>query len=219
MSIQYHPELEQKEKKPGPGRTLLIVGGLGVMVCGMVIAAAAVYLLVIRPGTSTAASVEISYGIPTAREAYPSAIEVARQQDTGARLVSAAGAWTPVIDRAYLSAGRTGWTFHFYLPSAGQMLSVVVDRAGSARATELLGWETPPELLDDQGWAIDSSIGITDFLGECQGVLNNQPDGWVEARLSLAGSNARLVWQFQVLDPQNTILCEVALDATTGQRR
>ena len=161
----------------------------------------------------------VDFDILTAREAYVPAVEVIRQWDAGAQLASVAGAWTPVINQAQLEAGRTGWTFHFYLPDSGQMATVVVDRGGGARVTDTQPWETPPALLSDMNWGVDSPQAISVLLDACGAVLENEPQAEVQARLSLAADNRRLLWQLQVLSAENEALCAVNVDGTTGQVR
>jgi hypothetical protein len=158
--------------------------------------------------------------VPTAREAYPPAVEAIRAEDPGALLASSAGVWTPVIDAASLGEGRTSWTFHFYLPSSNRMAWVVVARDGAARIVRADSWETPPDLLDDQGWQVDSAQAMQTALQTCQATLDTHPDSVVEARLSMAASNRALVWRITVTPPGNPDLaCAVAVDATTGQFR
>src|SRR5574341_1905569 len=57
--------------------------------------------------TQTPAGAPPDLAVPTAREAYPPAVELIRQEDAGAELASAAGAWTPVIAPGNLENGRT----------------------------------------------------------------------------------------------------------------
>ncbi len=204
-------------ERRGLSREMLILLGVGVVaICGVVVIVA---VLLLGGGQSAdTAAAQVSYDIPTSREAYVPAVGAVREVDLSAELASAAGAWTPVINRAQLSTGRTGWTFHFYLPTTNEMARVVVDRGGGARVVEVVPWETPPALLEDQGWQVDSSIAAATFLQTCQSTLNSQPDSRVEARLSMAAANKRLVWQIQVIaTPTGQALCEVKLDATTGQ--
>jgi hypothetical protein len=162
----------------------------------------------------------VSYDIPTAREAYPPAVMLIRQQDPGAQLASATGAWTPVIDRALLYNGRTGWTFAFYLPSTGQMALVIVDRVTGPRIADVQAWETAPTLQDDQTWQIDSGgAGMQTFVQACGGTLDAQPDSQVQAILTTTGENQWLLWQYQLLAADGTISCQVAIDASSGQIR
>ena len=74
-----------------------------------------------------------SYDVLTAREAYIPAVTLIRDSDPGAQLATGTGVWTPNIDNVYLEAGRTGWTFHFYLPTSAEMATVIVNRGGDAR--------------------------------------------------------------------------------------
>src|SRR5262245_27204143 len=62
--------------------------------------------------------------VPTAREAYPAAVKLIRDEDPGAVLASAVGGWTPVIKLDNLYSGRTAWTFHFYLPDTNSFVWV-----------------------------------------------------------------------------------------------
>jgi hypothetical protein len=211
MSFQY-PQQTQPDTQPSDP-TLLVIGGLlALMVLGGIVVVAAFLL---RP-TSPAPVGSVSFDIPTAREAYPAAVAMARAEDVGAQLASAAGAWTPNIDMAELAAGRTGWTFYFYLPATKQMLAVVADRATGARIASRQPWASQPDLLDEQGWLKDSPIGMADFLQKCQGDLNAQSDRQVIARLSTATENRTLVWAYQVLSPDQQVVCQAQFDARTG---
>jgi hypothetical protein len=195
------------------GLAVLGLLALGAIVIGGMVALASAGR---QPETAGMAP-QVDFSIPTAREAYVPAVNLIRQEDARATLASGAGAWTPVINPDQLNAGRTGWTFHFYLPTFNQMATVVVDRGGVAHITELKPWETPPDLLQDQGWQVDSPQALSQMLASCQDTLNTQPDAQVEARLSTAASNRRLMWQVKVFSPENPLaMCEVRLDATTG---
>jgi hypothetical protein len=158
--------------------------------------------------------------IPTAREAYPDAVEAARARDAGAELASAAGAWSPIIKADNLNAGRTGWTYHFYLPSERKMLWIAADRGGGVRIVQEQDWETPPQLIDDQGWQIDSAEAMALGMETCQSALDADPNATVEARLALAASARALIWHIRVIptDPDGDT-CTVRIDATTGTIR
>jgi hypothetical protein len=159
----------------------------------------------------------VSYDVPTAREAYPAALNLIRAQDVGALLMSAAGTWTPNINMAQLQAGRTGWTFYFYLPAKQQVASVIADTKSGARIASVQAWQTPPKVLDERSWTADSSSGMPAFLQKCQGDLSGQRRAI--ARMSTAAENGSLLWQFQVVTPDEQVVCEVAVDARTGQPR
>ncbi|MEM4724841.1 MAG: hypothetical protein QXP01_07505 [Candidatus Hadarchaeum sp.] len=188
----------------------------GVFLAGVIVVVALVMAL--RPSTAPQAVVPaLDYSIQTAREAYVPAVELIRQHDPAAELASGAGAWTPVIDTVYLVAGRTGWTFHFYLPNRREMATVVVDRGGLAHLVDSRPWQTPPDLLDDQAWQVDSPQALDLFYRQCKPVLDTQPGSKVQARLSTAASNRTLVWQVKLLAPDSELpICEVSIDATTG---
>ncbi len=158
--------------------------------------------------------------IPTAREAYPPAVEVIRQTDPAAELASGVGAWTPIVNAVQLESGRTGWTFHFYLPTSHQMATVIVDRTNGARVAEVKPWETPPTLLSDQGWQVDSPQAVGRLLEACRTTFESQADSQVQARLSTAADHRTLVWHLRVFSPADPLaVCEVNLDATTGLLR
>jgi len=214
MSFQYLTPAPSK--KPGPPVTLFIIGGLVVLVvvAGLILLA----VLVFRPATTTTTET-VSFDIPTALDGYPAAITIARQNDPAAILVSAAGAWAPNISRAALRAGRTGWTYYIYLPATRQMAAIVVDRAGgNARIASTQKWDTPPDVLDDTTWAIDSWQGMTAFLQKCEGALNESGDRSAQAWLSTAKEGGgRLAWRYTIIAPDETIICQIAVDAQTGQ--
>src|SRR5687768_14456486 len=109
--------------------------------------------------------------VPTAREGYPPAIGAARTEDPAAELMSAVGAWTPSIFLDNLEAGRTSWTYHFYLPSTQSILWVTVVREAIASVVKTEAWETPPALIDHQSWQIDSAEAMTVAMETCQAVL------------------------------------------------
>jgi hypothetical protein len=211
----YHDQ----EQARGISRELLIAIGAGaLLLIGAVIVLGVLLLRAFGQQETAEPPRQPSYDVPTAREAYVHAVQQIREYDLGAQLASGAGAWTPVIDPVYLDAGRTGWTFHFYLPASHEMATVIVDRGGSTRVAEVQPWETPPSLLDDQGWQVDSSQAIGAFLDSCQAALD-QPDVQVQMRLSTAAENQRLMWQAGAVTRENQSVCEVRVDATTGQVR
>jgi hypothetical protein len=212
MSFQYPQQVQPEEKKPSGDPTLLIVGGLAVLVVLGGVALGAAFML--RPQTPTVVPT-VSYDIPTAREAYPAAINLIRGQDVGALLVSAEGAWTPNINMTQLAAGRTGWTFYFYLPAKEQMASVIADTKSGVRIATARPWQTAPKVLDDRSWVADSSIGMNLFLQKCGGEIRDNRE--VISRMSTAVENGTLLWQRQVVTPDKQVVCEADTDARTGQ--
>ncbi len=206
--------------RSGLSPTILI--GSVLLVVALILLCVAGYF-VLRPrggGAQTAAVAHPEMDVPTAREAYLPAVDVARAQDAGAELASSVGAWSPTINADNLITGRTGWTFHFYMPSSQSIAWVVVSRGGSARIARVDPWDTPPALQDDQGWQIDSGQAVAVAMETCQPTLDAHPEAVVEARLSLATDNRALVWRISVTpaDPAAPA-CVVSLDATTGQVR
>jgi hypothetical protein len=124
-----------------------------------------------------------------------------------------------VINQAELQAGRTGWTFYFYLPAKKQLAAVIADRAGGARVAGVQPWETPPDGIDDQKWQQDSPVGISGFLDKCRGGLAAQPDRQAIVRLSASADNAALVWNYRVVSPDQQAICEYSIDGNTGAPR
>jgi hypothetical protein len=159
--------------------------------------------------------------VPTAREAYPAAVELARAQDPGAQLTSAAGEWTPTIHRDNLNAGRTSWTYYFYMPATHEIVWVTVGRGGEdAQITNTVSWDTPPTVIDDQTWQTDSAQAMTAAMQKCQSTLNNYPDSTVEARLSLAASEQAILWRITVTPPDpQAEPCQARVDGTIGVLR
>jgi hypothetical protein len=131
------------------------------------------------------------------------------------------GTWTPAINRAELQAGRTGWTFYFYLPSSAQLAAVAVNRGGSAQITEVKGWETLPETVNDgnwdEDWLVDSGAAIANFTGPCLNGLS--ADASVLAVFTTSADNNSLMWNFQTVNSDGTISCEVKVDAESGAVR
>lgn len=210
------------EERPGIGGRIIEIGvalviGLIALIAG--IAALSFLFSQSRAANAPAPPPQPAFDVQTAREAYLPAVDLIRQEDLGALLADGVGAWTPVLDPTYLGAGRTGWTFHFYLPATGQMATIIVDRGGRARITELLAWETAPALLDDQNWQVDSGQAVSLFLGNCQAALDQNPDLHVQARLSTAASNGRLLWEISAVTGDGQVVCQVNVDASTGQVR
>src|SRR5262245_32017289 len=118
-------------RRPGLNPPLLI--GIVILVVVALMLCAAAYLFLnnvmrAQQNQPTPSGPQPEFDVPTAREGYPAAVEVARAQDQGAQLTSAAGAWTPTIFRDNLDVGRTGWTYYFYLPTTNSMLWVTVAR-------------------------------------------------------------------------------------------
>jgi hypothetical protein len=225
MSFQYVQPQPEVEKKPPvkTGRIVIIVVGVFVALCVIVglVWAVTQILPLLTSSPSGPTSVEgVSFDIPTAREAYVPAVTLIREKDPGAQLASATGVWTPVIDRAALNNGRTGWTFAFYLPATSQMALVIVDRVTEPRIANSQTWANPPQLMDDQNWQIDSGgAGMNAFVQTCSGMLDAQPDSQVQATLTTAAENRWLLWQYQILAPDGTASCQVSVDASSGQVR
>jgi hypothetical protein len=200
----------------------VLIGIVIIVIAVLMLCGAAVIYLTSRPPaepeppTGTPAP-RPDLDVPTAREAYPAAVEVARARDAGAELASAAGAWTPNYNSDNLDAGRTGWTYHFYLPSENKMLWVVADRDAGVRVVREEDWETPPGLIDDQGWQIDSAQALALAVQTCETLLAADQNPSVEARLSLAASGRALIWHIHMTpsDPDDDV-CSVRIDATTG---
>ena len=187
----------------------LIVG----FICGMS------FLPRFRPPAEVPATATpvVDTSVPTAREAYEVALALAQESDAQAAIMSGAGLWTPVIDSNLLAAGRTGWTFYFFLPQRGEMATVVVDRGGSARMAETQPWDTPPQLVGVERWRTDSPEAMTRVFAQCGDTLNNVPDATVEVRLNMAAEARTALWQVKVTSQEEPLTaCEVAIDATTG---
>jgi hypothetical protein len=166
------------------------------------------------------AAAQPDFTIPTAREAYIPAIDLARQNDVRAELVSAAGAWTPLFLVEQIASGRTGWTFHFYLPGEQEMISIVVGKEGIAQITKRVPWVIPVLALDDQGWFIDSPEIAETLVENCGDLKDGATNLKVEARLSLAASEGRMIWLIRVTSLDEVeLFCELSMDATTGQLR
>ena len=214
MSFQYPEQAQPEEVRPaGLNQTLVIVLGLVVLVVlgGIVLVAAFIF----RPPSTPAVVATVSYNIPTAREAYPAAVNLIRSQDVGAQLVSAQGTWTPNIDMSQLMSGRTGWTFFFYLPAKAVMASVIADTSTGVRIANVKPWQTPPSVNDERSWVADSSIGMDLFIQKCGGEIHD--DRQVLVTMSTARELGTLLWQRQVLTPDNQVVCEADTDARTGQ--
>lgn len=179
---------------------------------------------VVVPRLATSASPQPGptpdYSIPTAREAYVTAVEAIRAEDPGARLASAAGAWTPPTGSAQVTSGRTGWTFSFYLPATDEMANVVVNRVGAAEVGAAQPWPAVPQLLEDQRWRADSSVALAVFGETCGEALNDAPGAFVEARLSTAQELVAPMWHVALHNAGDPLaVCEVRVDATTGTAR
>jgi len=202
-------------KTSGPPVTLLIIGGLLAL---MAVACLAVIAVLVFSQSAARPSEPVPVDIPSARDGYPDALKIARQNDLQAVLVSIAGAWTPNISHAALAEGRTGWTYYIFLPATQQMAAIVVDRAGSARIASTQKWQTPPDVLDDQTWAIDSGQGMVPFLQKCDSAISATSGSQVQAWLTTAKTQGgRLAWRYTVMASDESVVCEVAVDAQTGQ--
>jgi hypothetical protein len=169
------------------------------------------------PSTGAAPPPQANFSDPTAREAYVPAVELIRQTDPGAVLTSGAGIWSAQVNTVQLNAGRTGWTFFFYLPETKEMARVVVDNGGVVRLADQQPWKTPPDVLEDQRWMVDSPAAVLKLVENCGEVIQGQPDASVRARLTMAAENRTILWQMSAQsegDPLTT--CEVSVDAVTG---
>lgn len=225
QGIRYsEPEFEEQ---PGyvmglsPATQFVIVFAL-TFVLGLIVAA--VLLLRLQPyqaQTDQAPAAPVDYEIPTAREAYVPAVEAIRAIDPQAVLMEGVGVWTPVITTTQLNAGRTGWTFYFYLPDTGEMAQVIVDRGKVARVAGRQPWDTPPDLISDQGWRIDSPEAVRFLQENCQAAFDAAgTDAHVLAQLSAAAGNRTLMWNVRVDSAADTeIACPVTVDAIIGVLR
>lgn len=206
FSLSFTPELQV-----GIAFGVTLLAGF---VCAMVL------LPLLRPTPApppVAAQPQADFADPTAREAYVPAVEMIREIDPGATLSSGGGVWSANLNTVQLDAGRTGWTFFFYLPDTGEMARVVVDRGSVARLVDRQPWETPPDVLEDQRWMVDSPAAVGKLLEGCTEIVSGQPDANVKARLTMAAENRTILWQMSAqseADPLTT--CEVSVDATTG---
>lgn len=219
-SYDQYDQYDAPEEPTGINSMLLILIGLAaVVVLGAITVGVLVGLSMLGRGAESPAPNQPSFDVPTAREAYLPAVDLIRQSDPGAQLASGAGAWTPGVDPVYLQSGRTGWTFSFYLPASQEMAEVVVNRGGSAAIVEVQDWETPPMLLDDQGWQIDSPQALGMFLSVCQEEVNAAPDITVQTRLSASAQFNNLIWQMVATNDAGERVCVVSVDASTGQYR
>lgn len=216
------PEPEEGSSSGGlpslsAGQQVLAVFVL-VLLCGLIGALAAVVLF--RPDPPTLAPVEApvpNYAQPTAREAYVPAVEAARNLDDGAQLMNATGLWYPTIDTVQLDAGRTGWTYFFYLPASREMAEVVVGENGAVRAIETTAWTTIPDLLDDNRWQVDSSVALSTFDQECGGTISGISNYYVEAQFSAAVDNVTLMWNLSAVDLEtDEVWCAIRVDGVTG---
>ncbi|NDJ54758.1 MAG: hypothetical protein GYB68_16945 [Chloroflexi bacterium] len=211
-----------KNTGPAPAELAVLAVLLGLVLMAVVVIGGALLLNSRQPPAGEAAVAPTptipTFEVPTAREAYVPALEVAREFDISAELASGAGAWTAGATEDDLLSGRTGWTFHFYLPATQELVTIVVDRGLRTRVVDQEPWPTAPNLLDDRFWQIDSPV-ITQRLSEnCTDVLAQAADENVEIRLSTAATNGRLLWAGQVTQGETT-LCTINVDATTGQVR
>jgi len=200
----------------------LVVIGIVIIAVALLLLCGALYIFTggfgfNRPqGAAATPPPQPDLDIPTAREAYPAAVKLIREQDPGAELASAAGAWTPNIKIDNLNTGRTGWTFHFYLPISNTFAWVTVDRGGTVHLNQTIEWQTPPTLINDQGWQIDSAEAVSTAVQSCGAAIESDPEATVEARLSLAASNRALLWRITVKPFPSAQPCVVNIDATTG---
>lgn len=176
----------------------------------------------LRPESASAHPSEagIDYSQPTAREAYVPALLLARETDVRAELMSAAAIWTPPLDRDRMAAGRGNWTFFFYLPATGEMMTVVATADAAPEVVSVEPWPVPPSLFDDERWRIDSPAALAVLLEKCGSALAESPEAQAEVRLSTASANLTLLWNGRVLAGADAApLCEVTVDAVTGVPR
>lgn len=187
---------------------------LAGFVCAMIV------LPLLRPSSVSPPAVsqpQPDFAEPTAREAYVPAVELIRQTDPGAVLTSGAGVWSAYVNTVQMDAGRTGWTFFFYLPGAQEMARVVVDRENVARLEARQSWETPPDVLEDQRWMVDSPSAVAKLQETCGEVIEQQADASIRARLTMAAENRTILWQMSVQSESDPLAtCEVTVDAVTG---
>lgn len=178
-------------------------------------------IFVLRPSAASVNAAEPAavpdYAVKSAREAYPAAVELIRIQDPGAVLASAVALWTPGTPAINLQSGRSGWTFHFYLPATAEMATVVVDREGIARVETRSTWAEEPQLLDDTRWQLDSPPVMSLYLDRCEKELAGVDDAAVEARLTTALSAGQILWQVSFTSEADpTAACSITVDALTG---
>jgi hypothetical protein len=100
------------------------------------------------------------------------------------------------------------------------MISIVVGKEGMAQITERVTWVIPVLALDDQGWFIDSPEIAETLVENCGDLKDGATNLKVEARLSLAASEGRMIWLIRVTSLDEVeLFCELSIDATTGQLR
>lgn len=168
-------------------------------------------------GADSEAPLSPDYALPTAREAYVPALELARETDPAAELMSAAALWTPQFDAAQLVMGRGGWTFFFYLPASAGMMTVTVGQEREAEVTGVEPWASPPQLFEDARWNADSPQIAGPLVERCSTALEESVDAQAELRLSTAEANRSLLWYGRVQPAGGgEPLCEISVDAVTG---
>lgn len=218
---------EPKPERPPRSRFRLSQGVLMVIafvVTFLVALACSLAFIVpaLRPDPASAqqeAAPTPDYSQPTAREAYVPALELAREADVRAQLMSAAGVWSSPVNVTQLESGRNGWTFFFYLPSTEEMMTVTVGQNGEAEVISVEPWEAAPSVFDDERWRTDSAAAMALLLRDCGETLQQAEDAQVELRLSPAQVNRTMLWKGAVLGSDGAPLCEVDVDAVTGLAR
>jgi hypothetical protein len=211
-------EEDSSPRKPLLSPELQVAIAFGLTLVAGLICVVALYPR-LRADQSQGGQEQSDLTIPTAREAYNAAHAMITEIDPAAQLADAVGLWSPVIDPVQFRAGRTSWTFHYYLPSTGEMAVVVVGRDNETRVASRVPWETPPDVISPGGWRIDSPEVAVQLDSLCAETLRAAPESTLELRLSTAVENRSLLWQAHLLSDDPLVVCEVLIDATTGLMR
>lgn len=154
----------------------------------------------------------------TARVAYASAQQAARNWQTDAILLNASAAWPQGADELLLSNGQSEWRYTFFSKQAGEAAFITVNEnqpqlLSTSRYTQA---ETP---VATTAWNIDSIDAVQIFMNAGGREFMRQ-EGVTLFNMFLTADNVsgngRIEWNVSLVSPQSSKALELQIDATNG---
>lgn len=153
----------------------------------------------------------------TAHQAYANARSVATGWQADAMLATASATWTQGLTREELAKGQAVWTFTFYSPTAQEVATIsVTDGVATLVSSQPAG--TPLELLEVNGWQVDSREAIQTMLENGgENFIANAGFATLNMNLSLANTTGRVEWLAALFSNQTGSSLTHRIDATSGE--
>ncbi len=153
----------------------------------------------------------------TAHRAYANARAVATEWQADAMLATASATWPQGLTRDELAKGEAVWTFTFYSPAAQEVATInVANGIGTLASNQPAG--SSLDLLEVNGWQVDSSEAIQSVLGNGgDAFMSNAGFVTLNMNLSLANTNSRVEWLVALFSNQEGTALTHRIDATSGE--